>query len=153
MPYPSHTEPIPDPCPQPGVLLARGVCRALADRGLAPLTEVTVPDGLRMDVCALAGDGMIWCVEVKSSRADFLSDRKWEGYRAWCDRLFFAVPEGFPQEILPADAGLMRADQFDAAILREAPEHRLAPARRKALTLRLARLAASRLLQAQQSLC
>lgn len=131
--------------PQPGALLARGVCRALLERGLGPLTEVTMPDGLRMDVCALARDGEIWCVEVKSSRADFVADAKWPGYRAWCDRFAFAVPEGFPDALLPADAGLIRADAHGAEILREGPLHRLPPARRRALTLRFARLAAERL--------
>ena len=131
--------------PQPGVLLARGVCRALLERGLSPLTEVTMPDGLRMDVCALARDGEIWCVEVKSSRADFLADAKWPGYRAWCDRFAFAVPAGFPDELLPGEAGLIRADAHGAEVLREGRLLRLPPARRRALTLRFARLAAERL--------
>ncbi len=130
---------------QPGMLLARGVCRALLERGFAPLTEVTMPDGLRMDVCALGRDGEIWCVEVKSSRADFLSDAKWPGYRAWCDRFAFAVPEGFPDELLPPDAGLIRADAHGAELLRDGPLVKLPAARRRALTLRFARLAAERL--------
>jgi len=133
--------------PAPGLLLARGVCRGLVEHGLAPLTEVPMPDGLRMDVCALARDGEIWCVEVKSSRADFTSDAKWPGYLAWCDRFFFAVPEDFPDDLLPSGHGLIRADPHGAEILRLPPLDRLAPARRKALTLRFARLAADRLLR------
>jgi len=130
---------------QPGVRLARGVCRGLAERGFACLTEMAMKDGLRMDVCALSRTGEIWCVEVKSSRADFLSDAKWHGYRAWCDRFLLAVPDGFPDAILPAEAGLVRADAWGAEILREAPLRPLAPARRKALTIGFARLAAERL--------
>jgi len=61
------------------------------------------------------------------------------------DALFFAVATDFPQEILPEDTGLIVADRFGGEILRQAPEHRLAPARRKALTLHYARLAAARL--------
>lgn len=129
----------------PGILLARGVCRELTELGLSCLTEFPTADGLRMDVCALSAAGEIWCVEVKSSRSDFLSDRKWPGYLDWCDRFLFAVPEGFPEEILPGDQGFMRADPYGAGILREGPLQRLAPARRKAMTLRFARLAASRL--------
>jgi len=138
----------PIPVPAPGMRLARGVCRALVDRGLSPLTELTLADGLRMDVCALGRDGEIWCVEVKSSRADFLTDGKWPGYLDWCDRFAFAVPEGFALDLLPAEHGLILADAHDAAILRPPPARRLAPARRRAMTLRFARTAAARLLRA-----
>jgi len=116
----------------------------LAQRGFAGLTEFTTRDGLRMDVCALGPKGDIWCIEVKSSRADFLADRKWEGYLGWCDRFFFAVPECFPDDILPPGHGLIRADAYGADILRFGPEEKLAAARRKAMTLAFARNAAQR---------
>lgn len=131
---------------QPGIALARGVCRMLAQHGFASLTEFTTRDGLRMDVCALGPKGEIWCVEVKSSRADFITDRKWEGYLGWCDRFFFAVPESFPDELLPLEHGLIRADAYGADILRLAPEEKLAAARRKAMTLHFARKGAQRVL-------
>ncbi len=130
---------------QPGVTLTHGVCRMLAQRGFASLTEFPTRDGLRMDVCALGRKGEIWCVEIKSTRADFLSDRKWEGYLGWCDRFFFAVPEDFPDEILPTEHGLIHADAYGADILRWGPEAKLTPARRKAMTLQFARNAAQRL--------
>jgi hypothetical protein len=130
---------------QPGVALARGVCRMLTQRGFASLTEFTTRDGMRMDVCALGKKGEIWCVEIKSTRADFLSDHKWEGYLGWCDQFFFAVPEDFPDEILPFDHGLIHADAYGGDILRWGPEAKLAPARRKAMTLQFARNAAQRL--------
>ncbi len=125
-------------------MLARGVCRMFAQRGFASLTEFTTRDGLRMDVCALGAKGEIWCVEIKSSRADYLADRKWEGYLGWCDRFFFAVPETFPDQILPPDHGLIRADAYGADILRLGGEEKLAAARRKAMTLQFARNAAQR---------
>ena len=128
----------------PGTILARGVCRMFVERGFACLTEFTTRDGLRMDVCTLGSKGEIWCVEVKSSRADFLADRKWEGYLGWCDRFFFAVPESFPDELLPPEHGLIRADAYGAEILRWGPEERLAAARRKSVTLSFARNAAQR---------
>ena len=136
---------------KPGILLARGVCRELLARGLTPLTEFPTKAGQRMDVCALDPSGEIWCVEVKSSRADFTSDRKWQGYLEWCDRFLFAVPEGFPDEILPFDHGLMRADAYGAEIIRPASEVRLSAARRKAITLRFARLAAERIFRISES--
>ena len=136
----SQTDQIPGE--QPGVVLARGVCRMLAQRGFASLTEFSTRDGLRMDVCALGPKGEVWCVEVKSSRADFLSDRKWEGYLGWCDRFFFAVPESFPDELLPPEHGLIRADAWGGDVLRWGAEEKLAGARRKSMTLAFARNAA-----------
>ncbi len=90
--------------------------------------------------------GEIWIVECKSSRADFRADAKWPGYLDWCDRYFWAVDAAFPHDLLPSDTGLIVADAYDAEILRMAPESRLAPARRAALTRKFARDAARRLL-------
>jgi hypothetical protein len=125
--------------------LARGVCRALAHRGFATLVEVALANGRRADVLALGRGGDLVIVEVKSSVADFRSDHKWPEYRAFCDRLYFAVPDGFPMELIPLDCGLIMADGFGAAVLREAPETPLAAARRKAATLRFGLVAANRL--------
>ncbi|MEM7507187.1 MAG: MmcB family DNA repair protein [Pseudomonadota bacterium] len=136
----------------PGFRLARGVCRELVELGLTPLTEFPTRAGLRMDVIALAKDGEIWCVEVKSSRADFTSDHKWPGYLDWCDRFLFAVPEGFPEEILPHNHGLIRADEYGAEVIRPGPSAPLGAARRKAVTLRFARLAAERLHRSAQEM-
>lgn len=130
---------------QPGQALARGVMRHLRGLDFASLGEVTLATGLRVDVMALGPRGEIWVVECKSSRADFLGDGKWQGYLDWCDRFFWAVPLGFPIALLPAESGLMLADAWDADLMRMAPETPLAPARRKALTRRFARLAALRL--------
>ena len=129
----------------PGQRLARGVCRALGALDFACLTECVPTRGLRADVMALGPKGEIWIVECKSSRADFTADRKWQGYLAWCDRFFWAVAPDFPAEILPADTGLILADSHGGEIIRTGPEARLAPARRKALSLRFARQAARRL--------
>lgn len=125
--------------------LCRGVTRALAQHGFAVLAEVPLADGRRADLMALGRDGSLVIVEIKSSVADFRADRKWPEYRQWCDRLYFAVPEGFPLELIPDECGLMQADGFGAAILREAPSQKLDPARRRAVHLRFARLAAARL--------
>ena len=129
----------------PGIRLARGVCNALRAENFAVLTEFPIRTGLRMDVLALGPTGEIWCVEVKSSRADFLSDAKWRGYLDWCERLFFAVPNDFDETLLPAEQGLIRTDDWSAAIIRRPERRALAAARRKAMTLSFARLAAERL--------
>jgi hypothetical protein len=133
------------PSVQPGILLARGVCRALVQHGWSVLTEVTLANGRRADIMALLPDGDIVIIEVKSSLEDFRADRKWGEYREFCDALYFAVPDGFPTELIPLECGLIGADSFAAEILRPAPLLRLAPARRKAMTLRFAQLAAQRL--------
>lgn len=132
----------------PGIRFARGVCRMLQDEGFSVLTEFPTRSGRRMDICALGQSGEIWCIEVKSSRADFQADHKWQDYLDWCDRLFFAVPPGFPEELLPLEHGLIRTDEYDAEIIRQSVDDKLAAARRKAVTLRFARLAADRLARA-----
>lgn len=129
----------------PGQLLARGVCRHLLDHGFATVVELVPAAGLRVDVMALGPKGEIWIVECKSSRADFTSDRKWQGYLEFCDRFFWAVDADFPTELLPGDTGLILADGYDAELTRLGPETRLAPARRKAMVQKFARHAALRL--------
>ena len=129
----------------PGQILARGVSRHLASLGMATLEEFVPERGRRVDVMALGPKGEFWIVECKSSRADFTSDGKWEGYLDWADRYFWAVDEAFPTDLLPEGTGLIIADGYDAEILRMAPETKLAPARRKAQMLKFARVAADRL--------
>ena len=113
--------------------------------GFASLPEVSLANGRRADLLAVGDKGEIWIVEIKSCLEDFRSDGKWPEYREFCDRLFFAVNGDFPREILPADTGHIVADRFGAEIIQSAPHHPLAAARRKALTLKLVRVAALRL--------
>lgn len=134
------------PAPRPGQVLARGVCRALVDHGFAPLTEYVPAPGLRVDVMALGPKGEIWVVECKSSRADFTSDRKWQGYLEWCDRYFWAVDQTFPVDLLPEGTGLIMADAWGGEVVRMPAEHRLAAARRSAVTRGFARAAARALM-------
>jgi hypothetical protein len=77
--------------------------------------------------------------------ADFRADRKWSTYRDFSDRLYFAVPNDFPRALIPDECGLMVADAFSAAVLRDSSTMRLDASRRRALTMRFARLAATRL--------
>ncbi len=130
---------------QPGQLLARGVCRHLRTHDFVCVEELVPTSGLRVDVMALGPKGEVWVIECKSSRADFMSDSKWQGYLEWCDRFFWAVDAEFPVELLPDETGLILADPYDAEIQRMGPEDRLAPARRKVMTMKFARHAASRL--------
>jgi hypothetical protein len=122
--------------------VCRGVCRLMRDLGHACIAEMPLPNGRRADVVALAQNGDLWIVEVKSSVEDFRTDHKWPEYRDFSDALYFAVAPAFPVELLPADAGLILADRYGGEVVRAAPETRLAPARRKAMTLRFAHCAA-----------
>lgn len=131
--------------PAPGQLIARGTCRMLRDHDFACVTEFVPARGLRVDILALGPRGELWIIECKSSRADFMADHKWQNYRGWCDRFFWAVAGDFPLDLLPPDTGLILADAWGAETIREAPETRLPPARRTALTRKFARHAAFRL--------
>ncbi|MFN3938391.1 MAG: MmcB family DNA repair protein, partial [Gemmobacter sp.] len=101
--------------------------------------------GLRVDVMALGPKGEIWVVECKSSVADYRADRKWQGYLDWCDRFFWAVDAAFPAGLLPPGTGLIRADGWDGEVVILPEEHRLAGARRAAVTRGFARAAARQL--------
>ena len=130
--------------PETTASVTRGAARLLTALGYAPLAEVTLPNGRRADLMALGPKGQIFIVEVKSCVDDFRVDMKWAEYAPYCDAFAFAVPPEFPREILPEEPGLIVADGFGGAVLREAPVEPLAGARRKALTLAFGRLAASR---------
>jgi hypothetical protein len=125
--------------------IQRGVRRLFSQLGHVTLPEFTLANGRRADLIALAPDGVLTIVEIKSSVADFRADRKWPDYEDFCDHFYFAIPETVPFDILPEDRGLIVADSFGAAILRQAAHHPLAGARRKAVTLRFAQAAASAL--------
>ncbi|MCR5873607.1 DNA repair putative endonuclease MmcB [Phenylobacterium sp. J426] len=130
--------------PETTATVTRGAARFLTALGYAPLAEVTLPNGRRADLMALGPKGEVFIVEVKSGVEDFRTDQKWHEYLPYCDAFAFAVSPEFPREILPDEPGLIVADGFGGAILREAPVTPLAGARRKALTLAFARLAALR---------
>jgi hypothetical protein len=125
--------------------VARGSTRLLHSLGLCVMSELALPSGRRADLVALGADGTLWIVEIKSSIEDFRADQKWTDYRLHCDRLFFATTAEVPREIFPNDAGLIVADAFGAAIVAEAPEHRLRAATRKTMLLAFGRAAALRL--------
>jgi len=124
--------------------LARGISRLLIDLGLTPLLELPLGNGRRADIVGLASGGELWIVETKSCLADYAVDQKWPDYLDYCDRFFFGVAEDFPRALIPDECGLIVADGFGGAVLRDSPLRPLSGARRKAMTLSYARLAALR---------
>jgi hypothetical protein len=132
--------------------VARGVSRLFMRHDLLCIADVPLGNGRRVDLFALSPKGIITIVEIKVSKADLLGDGKWPDYLDYCDRYFWAVPQGFDVglfergALMPERTGLIVADRYDAAILREPQTVPLAPARRKVETIRFARRAARRLL-------
>lgn len=126
--------------------ILRGTVRHLRELDAVAVSELPLPCGRRLDLLALHKDGSFTAIEIKSCRADFMADRKWGEYLGFADRFCFAVAPDFPQELLPGDEGLIVADRFGGTLVRTGIPRPLAPARRKALTLRFARIAAARLM-------
>lgn len=124
----------------------------LMAQGFALVPEMTLKTGRRADLAALSPKGNIWIIEIKSSLEDLRADNKWHEYRDFCDELYFATHSGVTQSHFPADAGFIVSDAYGAEILSPSPEHRMAAAARKALTLRFARLAAGRAMRAELGL-
>jgi hypothetical protein len=125
--------------------ICRGAIRLLHAHGYAAVAELSLASGRRADLVAIGMSGEILVIEVKSCVADFRADQKWKEYREHCDRLLFAVAPDFPQELIPASAGLIVADSFGGEIVREGMSHPVAAATRKSVLLHAARVAASRL--------
>ena len=131
--------------PERTAAIRRAAARLCLQLGWSPLHEVTLASGRRAAILALRPDGGFVCIEIKSGERDFLTDGKWPEYRAFSDALFFAVDADFPHELLPGEVGLIVTWEGVAEVLREAPAHPLAAARRRALLQRFAVLAAGRL--------
>ena len=130
--------------------VARGVTRLFCRQDLFAVCEVPLPNGRRADMVAICPKGSLTIVEIKVAKSDLLGDCKWTDYLEYCDRFYWAVPpelacicEG--ERFLPTEAGLIVADRYDAALIRDAAHRPLAPARRKGELLRFARRAARRL--------
>jgi len=74
--------------------------------------EFTIPSGRRLDFLALplADSRPVIAAEIKVSRQDFLSDKKWQEYVPYCNLFFFACPRGVVRiGDLPSGVGLVWA--------------------------------------------
>ena len=127
--------------------VARGVARLFARNDIWCLTEMPLRNGRRADMMGIDAKGQVIIVEIKVQRGDLLGDGKWPDYLDFCDRFFWALPPGMDRSPLEGDAyrpdccGIVVADGYDGEIVRPAPLHPLAAARRK---LELARTALRR---------
>jgi hypothetical protein len=125
--------------------IQRGAGRLLLSAGFASISELSLANGRRADLMAINAKSEIWIIEIKSSPADYFADHKWHDYMEYCDRFYFAIPTDMDPDLIDETAGLMIADAWGAEIVREASEEKLPGARRKAVTLLLARTASLRL--------
>lgn len=125
--------------------VARGTSRLLMQEGFSPILEFSLASGRRLDVAALGADGTVLGVEIKVALADLRGDCKWPDYLEFCELFYFAIPPDFPDEFVPAGTGLIVADRYGGAIVRPAQPALLHASRRKAVTLRFAKVAAERL--------
>src|SRR5579872_5139450 len=125
--------------------VARGVSRLLIQEGWSPILEFTLPNGRRLDVAALGPGGEMLGVEIKVALADLKGDSKWPEYLDYCELFYFAVPPDFPPEHVPQETGLIVADRYGGATIKEAEAQTLHASRRKAVTVGFARAAAERL--------
>lgn len=126
------------------MIIRRGIITGLSESDLVFLPELTLSNSRRADLVALNRKGEILIFEIKSSIADFQTDNKWHEYKVFCDKFYFVTHPGVPMEIFPESEGFIFADEHGCEIMREAETEKLAPATRKALTLRFARSAALR---------
>lgn len=70
------------------------VTRYYVDKNFSVHLEVGLNGGgkLRADVFAMNTKGHITIVEIKSSWADFASDKKWRKYLDYCNQFYFCIP-------------------------------------------------------------
>ena len=132
--------------------VSRGMARLFARNGIWCLPEMALRCGRRAYLMGIDTSGHVIIVEIKVSRADLLGDGKWTDYLAHFDRFYWALPAGFDlgplsgEAFLPERAGIIVADRYDAAVVREASTVPLVAATRKKCTLAFARRAARRVI-------
>ena len=139
--------------------VCRGISRLFARNGIWVLPEMPLRNGRRADLMGIDPKGQVVIVEIKTARSDLLGDGKWPDYLDHCDRFYWGLPPELDRAVLdgadyrPNCCGVIVADGYDAEIVRPAPSHPLAAARRKVEVERLARTALRRQLVAQDPHC
>lgn len=149
----------PEHLPADAALVARGIARLFARNDIWCLPEMPLRGGRRADLMGIDAKGQVVIVEIKVARADLLGDSKWPDYLDHCDRFYWGLPPALDRSALdladfrPDCCGVIVADGYDAEIIRPAPLHPLAAARRKVEVERLARAALRRQLVTRDPEC
>ncbi|MEO6041153.1 MAG: MmcB family DNA repair protein [Croceibacterium sp.] len=148
-----------DPAERRARSVARGICRLFARNDIWALAEMPLRSGRRADLMGIDAKGLVVIVEIKTARGDLLGDAKWPDYLDFCDRFYWGLPPELDRACLegeafrPACCGVIVADEYDAEIVRPAPSHPLAAARRRVEVERLARTALRRQLVGHDPAC
>ncbi|MHA6332305.1 MmcB family DNA repair protein [Qipengyuania sp. CAU 1752] len=149
----------PTPAPADAAAVARGIMRLFARNDIWCLPEMPLRNGRRADLMGVDAKGKVVIVEIKVARADLLGDGKWPDYLEHCDRFYWGVAPHIDRAPLESDGyqpdccGIIVADGYDGEIVRPAPSHPLAAARRKVEIERLARAAMRRMAVAGDEAC
>lgn len=139
-----NDSPVLDTLPE-ATSVCRGIQRLFARNDVWLLPEMPLRNGRRADLMGLDLKGRIIIIEVKVQRSDLLGDGKWPDYLDFCDRFYWGLPPNLDRAVLdgedyrPDCCGIVVADGYDGEIVRPAPLHPLAAARRKTEVERIAR--------------
>jgi hypothetical protein len=154
-----HPDPQSPPVLGDAGAVARGIMRLLARNDVWCLPEMPLRGGRRADLMGVDAKGQVVIVEIKVARGDLLGDSKWPDYLDHCDRFYWGLAAHLDHGPLLTEAfrpdccGLIVADGYDAEIIRPAPTHALAAARRRVEVERLARTALRRTTVAGDAAC
>ena len=121
------------------------IARSYHEQGNGVLLEFKLSVKRRVDLITISDKGWITIIEIKSSVADFRSDKKWNEYIEWADQFYFGVAHNFPIEILPKEHGIITTDGFDIYQAQPSPVQKLNGSRRNTLVRKLAKASMRRI--------
>ena len=121
------------------------IARSYHEQGNGVLREFKLSVKRRVDLITISDKGWITIIEIKSSVADFRSDKKWNEYIEWADQFYFGVAHNFPIEILPKEHGIITTDGFDIHKAQPSPVQKLNGSRRNTLVRKLAKASMRRI--------
>ena len=128
------------------------IARSYFGQGDGVLREFKLKNRRRVDLVIINEKGWIIIIEIKSSPADFLSDKKWGEYIDWADQFYFGVAHNFPISILPKEHGIITTDGFDVYQAQPSPIHALNGSRRNNLICKMAKASMRRIEQERNDL-
>ena len=128
------------------------IARSYFGQGDGVLREFKLKNRRRVDLVIINEKGWIIIIEIKSSPADFLSDKKWGEYIDWADQFYFGVAHNFPISILPKEHGIITTDGFDVYQAQPSPIHKLNGSRRNNLICKMAKVSMRRIEQERNDL-
>ena len=128
------------------------IARSYYGQGDGVLREFKLKNRRRVDLVIINEKGWIIIIEIKSSPADFLSDKKWGEYIDWADQFYFGVAHNFPIGILPKEHGIITTDGFDVYQAQPSPVQKLNGSRRNNLIRKMAKASMRRIEQERNDL-